>query len=334
MMQTSTTIAPTPKAELYHEGSSRLVHFRSTKSATDGRPSRPLLLVPSLINRWYILDLRVGFSVAEALVERGIDTYCLDWGIAQDEDRYVRWEDLFARIDRAVRTLQRSSGFSKIGVLGYCMGSTLTGIYTALHPDKVAALVNLAGPFDFDKAGMLRDLVDASIFDADAIAKAGNVNPTQMQMGFITLRPTIQLSKWITLFDRGDKPEFRSAFDALETWSNDNIPFPGAAYKTYIQELYQKNRIVKGEHYVGERRVDLSNIRCPLLTITADRDTICPPDAATALNELCGSEDNEVLCLKGGHVGTVVGKNAPTELYPALASWLMKRLGISEETRN
>jgi polyhydroxyalkanoate synthase len=226
-----------------------------------------------------------------------------------------------------VRAVRRATGAPKVGILGYCMGGTLSGIWSALHPDEVAALANLAGPFDFAKAGFLGEMVDARYFDADAIASAGNMSPQQMQAGFVALRPTTQIAKWVGFLDRGLDPAARDAFQALEAWAGDNIPFPGAAYATYIGELYQKNALLKGEHYVRGRLADLANIRCPVLTVVAERDTICPPGAATALNDAVSSTDKEVLTVAGGHVGAVVGGKAPKVLYPALASWFQKHLG-------
>jgi polyhydroxyalkanoate synthase len=318
-------LAPTPKDTIHRDGTAALYRFRRD----DGVPAEgglPLLLVPSMINRWYVLDLREGASMAHALTHAGIDTYCLDWGIPEDEDRYLGWSDVLDRLSRAVRAVKRFTGAPKVGILGYCMGATLTSIWSALNPDTVAALVNLAGPVDFSKAGFLGEMVDPRYFDAEAIANAGNMSPMQMQAGFVALRPTTQISKWVGLLDRGLDPKARESFEALEAWAGDNIPFPGAAYATYIGELYQKNALVKGEHYVKGKKADLKNIRCPVLTVVADRDSICPPAAATALNDHSGSTDKEVLTVAGGHVGAVVGGKAPKVLYPALASWFKKRL--------
>src|SRR6185369_11923320 len=104
---------------------------------------------------------------------------------------------------------------------------TLSGIYAALHPDEVAALANLAGPFDFSKAGFLGEMVDPRWFDADAIAEAGNVAPVQMQSGFVAMRPTSQMAKWVSFLDKAADPAAREAFEALEAWAGDNVPFPG-----------------------------------------------------------------------------------------------------------
>ncbi len=121
-------------------------------------------------------------------------------------------------------------------------------------------------------------------------------------------------------------PAAIESFQALEAWAGDNVPFPGAAYATYIGDLYQQNLLVQGRHHVRGRRVDLGDIRCPVLTVVADRDAICPPAAATALNDRSGATDREVISVPGGHVGAVVGGKAAKVLYPALAAWLEKRL--------
>jgi len=330
-------LAPTPKDTLFRDGTAALYRFRRPGVETgspEGVPRTPpaagsglpLLLVPSMINRWYVLDLRRGASMADALVRAGIDTFCLDWGVPEDEDRYLTWDDVIARLSRMVRRVRRETGAPKVGVLGYCMGATLASVYSALEPESVAALVNLAGPVDFSRAGFLGDMVDARYFDADAIAAAGNMSPEMMQAGFVALRPTAQIAKWVGFLDRCHDPRARESFEALEAWAGDNVPFPGAAYATYIGDLYQRNALVQGRHHVNGRRADLKRIRCPVLTVVADRDSICPPAAATALNDQVSSADKEVLTVAGGHVGAVVGGKAQRVLYPALAAWFEKRL--------
>lgn len=326
-------IAPTPKDTVFENGTAKLYRFR-TPEGVERKDTMPVLLVPSMINRWYVLDLRPGASLAKALVDAGLDTYLLDWGVPNDEDRYLTWADVLDRFDRMVNRVRRHAEADKVGVLGYCMGGTLSAIYTALNPDKVATLVSLTAPIDFSEGGLLRQLVDEKWFDPEALTEPGNLSPNQMQDGFVTLRPTGQLSKWVLLADRAYKPGFVDNFFALEEWVGDNIPFPAEAYRTYIGELYQQNLLAQGEHYVRGRRVDLGEVTCPLLTITADRDTICPPKAATALNELVGSTEQEHLSVSGGHVGAVVGSKGPRVLYPAIADWFEDKLSVSTTSRS
>lgn len=319
---TTPSLAQTPRDEIYLEGGAKLYHFIGK-----GKPTgKPFLLIPSLINRWYVLDLRPGASLVEALVGAGLDVWCLDWGVPEAEDRYLDWEMVIARLGRAVRRVKRETGADKLGVLGYCMGGTLTTIYAAQHASDFAALVTLAAPIDFQRGGQLRCMVEPQWFDADAIADAGNVAPMQMQAGFVALRPTLDLGKLVSMPDLATDARAREAFLALDEWASDNIPFPAAAYRRYIRELYQENQLVAGTHRVAAKAVSLGAIKCPTLVITASRDTICPPAAATALLAHIGSTDKDALEVPGGHVGAVVGSRAAKDMYPALIRWLAPRL--------
>jgi polyhydroxyalkanoate synthase len=208
------------------------------------------------------------------------------------------------------------------------MGGTLAAIHAALHADELAALVTLAAPIDFSRGGMLYRMVDPRWFDADAIADAGNIAPAQMQAGFTALRPTIDIGKLVSMPDLACDPRAREAFLALEAWAGDNIPFPAAAYRRYIRELYQRNELVAGTHRIAGRAVELARIACPTLAIVASRDTICPRDAATALVEQVGARDTAVIEVQGGHVGACVGSRAVREMYPALIDWLAPRLPV------
>jgi len=314
-------LAQTPRVTLHTEGTAALYRFGDPHGT-----GTPLLIVPSLINRWYVLDLRPGASVVEALVAAGIDVWLLDWGVPEAEDRYRSWTDVLDTLARATRRVLRSSKATRLGLLGYCMGGTLAAIHAALHPEQIAALVDLAGPIDFARGGLLRRMVEPQWFDAGAIADAGNVAPAQMQAGFTALRPTLDLAKLVSMPDLVGDAEAQLAYRALETWASDNIPFPGEAYRTYITELYQQNALYEGKHRVRGRTADLSRITCPTLAIVADRDTICPADAATALLGKVGTKDTATLRVPGGHVGAVVGRRAARDMYPGLITWLRPRM--------
>lgn len=320
-------IAPTPKDTVFQDGKASLYRFRGSARAGS---HVPVLIVPSMINRWYIVDLREGASLANALSAGAPwDTYCLDWGVPEDEDRYLSWDDVVARLERMVRHILRITGAPKLAIVGYCMGATVSGIYAALHPERVAAFVNLAGPFDFSLSGRLGTMVDARWFEPVAMTSAGNLGAQQMQGGFLALSPTGSISKWVGLFDKFYDPKARAAFGALETWSSDNVPFPGAAYVTYIKELYQENRLIRGEHSVRGELVDLKRITCPVMSVVAERDVICPPKAAIAFNDHTSSLVKDVLSVPGGHVGAVVGSRAAKELYPRMRGWLEKYGALS-----
>lgn len=322
---TAPPLAQTPRDELPLEGGARLYHFGTGGAREAGKAGTPILLVPSLINRWYVLDLRPGASLVEALVGAGIDVWLLDWGVPEAEDRYLDWDAVLRRLGRATRRVLRETKQQKLVLFGYCMGGTLTAIHAAQNPSSLAGFVTLAAPIDFSAGGMLRTMVDPDWFDAEAIAEAGNVAPSQMQAGFTALRPTLDAAKLMSMPDLVVDQKARDGFLALEEWATDNIPFPAAAYRRYIREMYQENQLVAGTHRANGAPAKLSAITCPTLVITASRDAICPPPAANALLELVGSTDKSSLQVPGGHVGVCVGSRAAKEMYPGLVRWLKQR---------
>jgi len=96
-------VGQTPHDEIFRENKWRLLRFRPVVPEAQ-RKRTPILLVPSLINRWYILDLQPGRSFAEWLVAAGHDVYIIDWGTPGAEDRYLTFDDICDRyLGRAVR---------------------------------------------------------------------------------------------------------------------------------------------------------------------------------------------------------------------------------------
>jgi polyhydroxyalkanoate synthase len=108
-------------------------------------------------------------------------------------------------------------------------------------------------------------------------------------------------------------------------WSDDHIPFPGAAARETVQMLVRDNGMVTDRLTVGGDRVHLSDIRLPFLTVRADRDHIVPPDATAPLIDLVGSEDKHELRLSAGHMGLVVGRTAAKTTVPEIIGFLRKR---------
>ncbi|MEM1350479.1 MAG: hypothetical protein AAGI01_18105, partial [Myxococcota bacterium] len=110
-------VASTPKDTVMRDGTASLYHFRAAPEVS-AQANIPFLLVPSMINRWYVLDLYPGASMCQAMVEHGLDTWLHDWGIPNPEDRYMTWEEILKRLDRSVRRVKRETGADEIAMLG------------------------------------------------------------------------------------------------------------------------------------------------------------------------------------------------------------------------
>jgi polyhydroxyalkanoate synthase len=112
---------------------------------------------------------------------------------------------------------------------------------------------------------------------------------------------------------------------AASRWVDDGTPFPGEAFRQWIRNFYQRNKLVKGEIRLRGRRVDLSNVAASLLNIAGAKDVICPPSQTEATMDLVGSEDKEHLVLDAGHVGLLASPAARETFWPRIEDWLQAR---------
>jgi polyhydroxyalkanoate synthase len=319
-------IGQTPRDVVGRERRWSLMRFRRPAAAPI-RFATPVLLVPSLINRWHVLDLQPQRSLIEDLVARGHDVYCVDWGTPAPEDRFLTLDDVAdGAIGRALRIAGRGAPGGKVHLLGYCLGGTLAAIHAAARPQRIATLTTLAAPVDFAAAGILSTWVGVPSFDVDALVAATGVVPWQLlQASFHMLRPTLGLTKAVGLVDRAWDDEFLDGFLATERWGNDNVGLPGAFYQRYVQDLYRDNRLVRGDFALSGRPARLEAIACPVHVVTFEHDTIVPKASAVPLVERVGSPDKAHLHLSGGHVGAVVSRKAGERLWPALSRFWSER---------
>ena len=278
-------VGATPCDVVHRENKWKLLRYRA--GGEGARFATPIVLVPSLINRHYVLDLMPGKSFTEFLVAQGHDVYTIDWGTPAAEDRYVTFDEVCDRyIGRAVRVASRGSARGKAHLFGYCLGGTLAAIHAAARPEQVASLVAVAAPVRFEDDGLLSAWTRSQTFDVSAMVQAlGNVPWQLMQSAFHMLRPTLGAAKAVALLDRAWDDEYLDGVMALETWGSDNVSLPGAAYERYVNELYREDALMKGTFTLSGRPARLDAIRCPTLAVTFEHDNIVPgPSAAVLLD--------------------------------------------------
>ena len=318
-------VGVTPADVVHAENKWRLLRYRPRPEGVAF--ATPVVLVPSLINRHYVLDLQPGRSVAEFLVQQGHDVFIIDWGTPGPEDRYLTFDEITDRyIGRAVRVASLYGRRGKAHLLGYCLGGTLCVIHAAVRPERVASIGALGAPMSFKDEGLLSAFSATPTFDVRAMVDAfGNAPSTIMQSGFQALRPTLGLSKAVHFVDKLWNDEYIDGVLALETWGSDNISFPGACYVRYIEELYRGNRLQEGTFRLSGRAARMEDLRMPTLAVTFEHDTIVPWRSASLLVERTGAADKEWIHLPGGHVGAVVSRKAAQGLWPRLSAFWAAR---------
>lgn len=313
-------VGSTPRRTVYARGSMRLHRFE----APVRRHRTPILFVYSLINRYYILDFLPGRSLIEFMTQQGFDVYAIDWGTPGPVEQDMTWADVCGGlIEAAKRWTLKVSGAADLTMYGYCMGGTMALAAAALHPKGIRNFVAQATPVDFSQGGIFTTWTDPEYFDVDGMVDAyGNVPIDLMEAGFSMMAPIQRVSKWFEVFRRLRDRDFVTTFLAMEHWAADNVPFPGEVYRQYIKDCYQENNFYKGAMVVGGRRVDLGELRCPLLTLIAENDTIAPPPSSEALLGVVGSTDKTLMRFPVGHIGLSTSSKGPKQIWPKIAGWI------------
>ncbi|MCA8920239.1 MAG: alpha/beta fold hydrolase [Planctomycetes bacterium] len=325
----------TPHDEVWRSGPVRLRAYAPQGPAT--RP--PLLLVTPIINRYRIVDLAPdGLSLVQGLTAAGIPVYVADWGEPAAIDQGTDFEDYVLRYLPAMqRVIEARHTPGPVDVIGYCLGGTISVLYAARFPERVRALVTLNTPVDFATGephmDLLREWVDARWFPVERLTAAfGNMPGRLIQQGFLWPTPIGSALKFARAWPKFDDAEFAHFFSVLESWNQDAVDVPGAAYRRLITTLYRSNDLVERRFRLRERLVTLDAITCPVLAVTCAHDTICPPGAARALLEHVSTpaDQRRELALSGGHIVPIVGKKAPQRLHPQLLEFLGVSGGLSE----
>lgn len=318
--------ANTQRELVYREDKLRIWHFKGERAPT---AKTPILIVYALVNTVWMTDLQADRSLVRNLLAQGEDVYLIDWGYPDAADRWLTLEDyLDGYLDRCVDAVRGRHGLQAINLLGICQGGAFSLCYAALHPDKVRNLITMVTPVDFHTPdNMLSHWVQD--MDVDLFVDAlGNVPAQLMNWVYLTLKPVrLNQQKYINLVDILDNPAELENFLRMEKWIFDSPDQAGEAFREFVKEFYQGNKLVKGTLRIGNSAIDLGLITQPVLNIYAEQDHLVPPDASRALGRHIGSDDYTELAFRGGHIGIYVSGRAQREVPPAIHQWLRKRDG-------
>jgi polyhydroxyalkanoate synthase len=317
----SLPVGTTPFREVGRRGSIRLLKYEAQNQET---VQQPLIIIPSLINRSYVLDLLPGKSLIGFLTSQGFPVYLIDWGVPADEDRHLQFQDLIRnRVEALIDQALGSEEASCAHFLGHCLGGTLACMMASLAPQKFLSLTLLTTPIRFPQRGKLSVWAQHPSFDVEAFVEAyGHAPWALLQSTFQAVKPTMWIKKTQKLISKRKDPDFQKNFWALEIWTNDNISLLGSAYRMILIELYRRDALARGELQLGADLISLKNIQCPVLNIYAQDDHIVLPEAVLKSADLSGQVSYQEFCLQGGHVGAVLNGRSQKSLWPEISNWM------------
>ena len=302
----------------------KLLHYRPLVSRT---ARTPILVVYALMNKSYILDLQPDKSWLRSLLSQGFNVYLIDWKTPTNIDKFASFDDYVNYyIDDCVDLVRNENSVERLTLHGYCLGSTMAAMYTTLHQEKVRNLATIAPIIDTENdETVLANF--ARYLDVKRIAETLGNFPREYLYGcFSMLKPFKQgVNKYLNLVENIDNAKFVQNFLRMEKWLYDTPSIAGETFKQWIEDIYQKNLLVKNEMRVGENLIDLSRINVPLLNIVAEEDHLVSPQCSVALNDSVSSVDKRLMHFHTGHVGLIASSYSQNNVLPKVGQWLRIR---------
>lgn len=308
-------------AAIWKRGNARLLDY--SQYAPPAADAPVALFVPSLINRYYILDLEEERSMARYFASQGIYTLVLDWDAPGKFEEHFSVADYVTEIlNPAIEFLAGAAG-QKISLIGYCMGGVLTVAAAQLAARHISRLALLATPWNFYCRAFAPFVLDERWLPMmeKTIAAQKQLPAEFIQSLFYLTDPWVFEEKFRRFATLSSDSRAAKDFVALERWVNDGVPMTMPAARECLIDWAQKNALMKGQWEVDGMRITPEKLKLPTFIAMPQNDHVVPRDCASALAE--SIKNAYTANPSAGHVGMIVGSKAKKELWQPLAEWLL-----------
>lgn len=297
------------------------VHHYKTDSPQKFRT--PILVVGSLINRHYILDLLPQTSVIRQFQQLGFDVYATDWRMpTAKEERMSLASYAHDYLENAVDKVEEITGSRNIILFGYCWGGILSLIYSALHSRNVKSLILHATPADFDKSPTVLESWIKEFDVKKFVNVFGNIPSSFLNIAFWLRNPLEASSKYLFYFSQSRSANEITQFLAVESWLYDSVPIIGKAFEQIVNDIYKNNLLIQNKMRLGNDLIDLKKITMPVLNIVGTNDDLVSAESSRTITDVISSNDKKTLEFPTGHVGLCISKTAHKKLWPEVGKWL------------
>lgn len=308
-------------AVIWQQGPVRLLHL---KSVAKGKRQPPIILIPSLVNGWEILDLLPDLSFARYLQQSGFDVHIIDWGDLRKDPHLKTVAHILNRyLGPLVRMIAGTSG-EPVTTIGYCMGGLLMAGAMPEMMASVRAQIYLATPWDFHAGNpVLTQMIKGGAPSVTAMLATTDYLPnTQIQMLFAQVDPDMAINKFSRFLKLDMKDKAAEIFVAVEDWLRTGRDLPCDMAMACIHDWYLENQTGQGKWEIEGTAIDAKLLaRKPALVVAPSQDRLVETQTAQALARALGRTAT-LHTPEIGHIGMMSSPRARDMVWAPLVEWI------------
>ena len=269
----------------------------------------PLVIVPPVINKFYVMDLAPGRSMAEYLVGRGLQVFMISW--RNPDARHAKWD--FGTYGQAVLDAMgaaaRITGSEQAALAGACSGGIIAAMVAAHlahigQQDRIAALTLMVTVLDQARAGLASAVIDkrTARLAAATSRTRGYLDGRSLAEVFAWLRPNDLIwNYWVNNYLLGRKPP---PFDILY-WNADTTRMTAGLHRDFLQMGVTNGLTRPGGVTMLGSPLDLAAVDRDTYLVAGITDHICPWQSCYQSTQLLTGRQRFVLSTSG-HIAAMV----------------------------
>ncbi|WP_051603111.1 PHA/PHB synthase family protein [Simplicispira psychrophila] len=326
-------VAVTPGKVVYRNHLIELIQYTPTTAKVY---PEPVLIVPSCIMKYYILDLSPSNSMVRYLVGQGHTVFVVSWRNPDASDRDLKMQDyLRMGVMEAMAAVKQRTKAPRIHTLGYCLGGTFLAIVAASlghkslgvdgrvpHrrsqdlPDmpELASVTLLAAQTDFSEPGEMGVFID----DDQLMTLRQKMDSTGYLSGRAMASSFQFLNSRDLVWSRSTRRYLLGQEDAdfdMMSWNADVTRLPARMHSEYLSSLFLNNALAAGQYRVAGETVALMDIDAPMLVVGTARDHVSPWRSVYKINLQTDTQVTFILAAGGHNAGIVSEPGRPRRSY-------------------
>lgn len=287
----------------------------STTVSQYGTTGQKVLIIPSLINRSYVLDISPQNSFAQDLSQHSINPILINWGEPDISEYNFSLSNYVKRICKII-DIVKSNKDEEIILAGHCMGGLLALQALNANPDKIKAIAFLSTPWNFKKTefnNFKNNISNPNILDSN-----NPVSSMFIQSLFCMIFADNIYKKMLKLSKMSDDDFYNAMI--IENWASDGISVVKPVWEEICQNwilnnsCHNQNEIVKGD------KIIFNKINKPAFFAIANNDKIAPKLSSLPLS--CKFDNNQISLINSSHIEMITNSKVSQGMWQDFVNWI------------